>query len=209
VINGESKFSYSNGARTHHYTYNNGEFVEVETKPDIDNIHKGNGLLDIFMNPVQIITASSSNAELACAKAFSSPRTNGYNPVIAINYPIYYIGRLSENAVDCNTILIDSGQLNHPLLQEIRNAAPIQMDESGYTYRGETTEEKYCIMQIFGNPMNPGNSVLYIRANDPSYFQKNLFTRQPILPTYASGYHPYWNNDALIFTKNGYTCLCD
>lgn len=205
VINGESKFSYNNSTRIHHYVHNDGEFVEADTKPQIANIHKGNGLLDIFLKPVQIITASSSDAEMACARAFSSPRTNGYIPVISINYPIHSIERLVQKNVDCNIILIDSGQVNHPHLQEIRKTAPVQMDESGYIYRGKNAEEKYCIMQIFDNPMGPGSSILYIRANDPSYLQKNLFTRQPILPTYASGQHPYWNNDALIYTLKGYT----
>lgn len=209
VINGENKFSYNNSPRAHHFIQNDGGFVEVETKPEIENIHKGNGLLDIFLKPVQIITASDSDVEMACAKVFSSPKTNGYNPVISINYPICSIECLVEKTVDCNMILIDSGQVHHPILQEIRKVAPIQMDERGYTYRNKTIQERYCIMQIFKNPLSVENSVLYIRANDPSFLKKNLFTRQPVVPIYASGYHPYWNNDALIYTGKGYHCVVE
>lgn len=209
VINEEGKFSYINGSRTHHYVYDDGKFVEVDTKPRIKNIHKGNGLLDIFLKPVQIITASSSEAEMACAKAFSSPRTNGNISVISINYPIYSIERLVETTIDCNIILIDSGQVDHPILQDLRKAAPLQMDKEGYIYKGEKVQGKYCIMQIIEGIPSPATSVLYIRANDPSYLQKNLFTRQPILPIYASGRHPYWNNDALVFTSNGYLLISE
>ena len=106
--------------------------------------------------------------------------------------------------MSCNIILIDCGHENDNYLQEIRRAAPIQMDDSGYTYAGDTVQGEYCIMQVIKNPFVSETSILYIRANNPAFLQKNLFTRQPILPTYASGYHPYWNNDALIFTSKGY-----
>ena len=205
VINRTYKFSYNFGARTHHYVYKDGGFVEVEAKPTVVNIHKGNGLLDIFLKPVQIITASSNDVEAACAKAFSSPKTNGYNPVISIHYPVHSLEYLVEKSMNHNVILIDSREEHNDILQKIREAAPIWTDEKGYTYRGKNIQEKYCIMQIFKNPLNPVNSILYITSNDSALFKKNLFTRSPIISTYASGYHPYWNNDALLFTQCGFS----
>ena len=204
VINKDNVFSYNNGSRTHHYICNDGKFIEVKTKPQIKSIQKGNGLLDVFLKPVRIIATSSHEAVIACAKAFSSPRTNAYNPKIDINYPICSIESIIDPTMSCNIILIDCGHENDNYLQEIRRAAPIQMDDSGYTYAGDTVQGEYCIMQVIKNPFVSETSILYIRANNPAFLQKNLFTRQPILPTYASGYHPYWNNDALIFTSKGY-----
>ena len=34
---------------------------------------------------------------------------------------------------------------------------------------------------------------------------KNFFTRKLIIPTYASGYHPYLNNMALIMNDRQYS----
>lgn len=59
-------------------------------------------------------------------------------------------------------------------------------------------------MQIMPNPHNPEYSVLYINTNNKELYCKNLFTRNLILPTYANGYHPYLNCEALIFSEGKY-----
>lgn len=205
VINGEVRFSYTDGSPLHHYIQKDNTFVEVESKPQISNIHKGNGLLDIYLKPVRIITTTSNEAEIACAKAFSSPRTNCIVPVLAIKYPIFPLETLEECCrTDSNIIIIDCGQDANALLEVIRKSAPIQMDESGYTYKGERVVGEYCIMQIFNSPQDSNHSILYVRTNNPSLLRKNILTRQPVFPIYASGYHEYWNNDAVIFFDKKY-----
>ena len=81
---------------------------------------------------------------------------------------------------------------------------PIKMDKEGYIYKGIRYEGSYCIMQIFENPYAPGSSLLYIQASDSRQLRRNLFTRQALLPSYVYGLHPYWNNEALIYSNGKY-----
>ena len=62
----------------------------------------------------------------------------------------------------------------------------------------------YVIMQIVENPCNSDMSVLYINTNNINLLSKHFFCRKMILPTYNNGFHPFLNNEALIFDGKRY-----
>ncbi|HBT64477.1 MAG TPA: hypothetical protein DEB10_07450 [Ruminococcaceae bacterium] len=78
------------------------------------------------------------------------------------------------------------------------------MDKSGFIYKNKRFNNEYVVMQVIPNPHDMDQSILYINSNQPRLFRQNLFTRKTILPSYANGLHPYWNNEALIFMNNKY-----
>ena len=73
------------------------------------------------------------------------------------------------------------------------------MNEQGYTYLGQEYDGNYVIMQIIENPYNNNMSIMYVNTNNIKLIKKHIFCRQMILPTYNNGFHPFLNNEALIF----------
>ena len=63
----------------------------------------------------------------------------------------------------------------------------------------DTITRKIIASSRFLKTHGIGRSVLLICANDRTLFRRNFFTRKVIIPTYANGYHKYWNADALIY----------
>lgn len=198
TINGKHHFHYHNGhPGVVHFVRKGRVLVEADTPPAFEKKHKGNGLLDVYLDKLCVVTLSKVGEILECAKVFSEPKTNSVNPKLDVHYPII---SAHEMRLGCSKIIIDCGEeCENKEIRAIRSGAPIQLDNDGYIYKGERIEGKCCIMQIFADPNDPEHNILYIGTNELSLLKANLFTRYPTLPAYASGYHPFWNNDALIF----------
>ena len=78
------------------------------------------------------------------------------------------------------------------------------MNKDGFEYKGVFVNGKYCIMQILENPWDYKSSILYVNTNSIGMYNKNLFSRKFIIPSYGSGFHPYLNGVALLFDGKKY-----
>lgn len=144
-------------------------------------------------------------------KKRSAPETNAIANILNVKYPIITDNLFDKDttfASDSNIVFIDNNcGSNHS--EQIKKLCKIKTDENGYSYKGYRYNGDYCIMQIIPNPKNEKHSVLYINTNNVNLFNRNLFTRKVIIPTYANGYNPFWNNDALIFDGKDYFRIFD
>ena len=167
------------------------------------NMYQGYGLLDVYLDPLTVITPDECGQETATvANAYSEPMCNGFIPKIYVSYPILSFSQIESNEQErCSRsmVVIDDFSAGGAFIEKLREEAPIKARKSGWSYGGHDHEENYCIQQIFENPWNRERSVLLICTNDRTLFLRNFFTRKVIVPTYANGYHKYWNADALIY----------
>lgn len=210
IFNNCTIFEYRNlDNNTLHFVKKNHGFKELNSYESIKDMHKGNGLLDVYLDPLRIISCVEGDENIdKTVNAFSEPYTNGFESKIYIKYPIYSIDETynKEEVRLNNSLVVVDNNVNHTLLETIRAKNLIQTDSNGYEYNGERVEGSYCIMQIVPNPWNDEKNILYINTNDISLYKKNVFTRKVIMPTYINGFHPFWNNDALIYDgKKFYT----
>lgn len=167
-------------------------------------IFKGNGCLDVFLNPVRIINYLPENpAYSKAAKRFSSPKNMGFYSETQIQYPIYtpeYLDKRADEILPNNGLIVFSDSAcQSDILQKIRENSVIRSDAGGFRYLDTYYRQPYCILQILENPWNPHMSILTISCNSAPLLDQNLFTRSVILPNYNSGYHPYLNAVALLY----------
>lgn len=216
TINGESVFLCKNSADPELHFIKHSDtakdcFQRTYNYTPIQDLHKGYGLLDVYLDPLSIvIPQNSSDCIQSTAIAYSQPYCNGIIPKIYIQYPIVDYTELN-NAVDNaerSYVLIDDGS-DHPLLCDIRKNAKISCSASGWEYNGSVHHGKYCVQQIVNSPWNPSKNIHLISYNDDTMLKKNLFTRKLVIPSYSSGRHKYLNNDALIFDEAGYHGVLD
>jgi len=185
-------------------------FAQIDQKPELQDMHKGNGLLDVYLDPLSIVVPDNCNEEVKrIAKIYSEPQCNGFIPRIYVQYPIISYTKALE-VKNCNNrsfVVIDDGS-DHPLLSKIREKAAIRTNNEGWCYKGISRKEQYCVHQIVNSPWDPSKNVHLISCNSLAALRKNMFTRRVVIPTYANGRHTYLNNDALIFNGRYYG-ICD
>lgn len=186
-----------------------------DTKPTLPTMYKGTGLIDVYLNPVRVINCKCGNEYFEkAAMSFKKPTTSTYEPSSA-EYPVYSI---NDDILHCGDFLkdnsfvvldsLDYAEENY-FLDTVKNNLHLICDKDGYEYLDNWYGCEYCIMQITENPWNREKSVLYICTNNETLFRKNLFVRQLILPSYVSGFHPYLNVVALIYTNGKYHTISD
>ena len=166
--------------------------------------YKGTGLLDVYFSPLRIINCDFKDDILSeLSDKFAHPKTNTAYPYVYVDYPIKTIDDIS-NYTEYSLIIVDNNCHSNENLNSIRSQLPIQMDNKGYSYNTNNAKCKYCIMQVIANPQKKDRSILYINTNDKKLYDKNLFTRQLLIPTYGNGYHPFLNGVALMFDGKKY-----
>lgn len=156
--------------------------------------------MSVYLDPLQIVLISQNKILQKTADNFSKPVTNGFDPHIFVNYPIVSPNEIND---DCSLIVIDNN-IDSPFYDNLRNSCFIKTFNNGYEYLGEKVSSEYCIMQIIPNENNQEKSILYINCNNIDLLSKNFFTRRVVIPSYANGYHEFWNNEALIFDGKNY-----
>lgn len=167
--------------------------------------YKGNGLLDVYMDPLCILCCDAGNEVMAkTAAAFSEPATNGFDPKVHVKYPIITLDTITENVFYDHSLIVIDSNIKSNFLDRIRENGSVITDEMGYEYHGERYQGAYSVMQIVQNPWNPKYHIVYINTNDSKLFSKNLFTRTVCLPAYINGRHPYLNQNILIWDEMGY-----
>jgi hypothetical protein len=176
-------------------------YILVDEKPPKVLSRKGMGLLDVYLGPMRIIADTTMKDIADVADAFSHPSSNGFDPVVYVDYPIYETSEIKSLMMAKNLIIIDNHSESDYLI-EIRKHMKIVTTKDGYEYLGVKQKGSYCCMQVVANPYDTQKSILYINCNDVRLFKKNLFTRKVVIPSYANGIHPFWNNEALVYSNN-------
>lgn len=59
-------------------------------------------------------------------------------------------------------------------------------------------------MQVVENPYYHDLSMLVISTNEEALINKVFFLRRFVMPYQMNGFHPFLNNEALIFDDSGY-----
>lgn len=178
------------------------DLFNIVNKPTLCDYRKGTGILDVYLKPMVVITTDFNCADMV-APQFSKPISNGYNKEIFVSYPIYSFNEIDALPSNKSVVIIDNNTKSEKL-NNIRQLCPIQMDDLGYYYKDQFCKGDYCVMQVFAHPENNEYTILYINTNNIDLYKKNFFTRKLILPSYMNGYHPYLNNEALIFDGKQY-----
>lgn len=215
-VNGKAAFVFENPAAERiHFTQESnvqsGAFRPIENYMPIADMHKGSGLLDVYLDPLSIVMpADGADCIKKTAAAYAEPNCNGFLSRVYVKYPIvsYEEWACTADLAERSYVIIDDGS-PHPLLEQIRQNTKVAVDRAGWTYNGAAHPGKCCVQQIVGSPWNPARNIHLIRCNDPAMLQKNLFTRKLVIPTYVSGRHRFLNNDALIFDECGYHGILD
>ena len=207
-------FSFENYNSDTVVLVNNGNQYKLsDTYEPITDLHKGNGLLDVYLDPLAICVPTGAAPEGIIYKSavkFSNPITNGYDPKVYVSYPVVTTDSIqSAGYLDKKSMIVFDDLSDDPILNTIRQNAKISVDTKGYEYNGNRFDTNYCIMQIVKNPWNPNRNIVLVSSNPQTTLSKNFFIRNVVLPTYIHDYHPYWNNDALIFTGKEYTRILE
>ena len=184
-----------------YFTLKDKVFHITEKLEPMKNKYKGFGLLDIYLRPARVILASDNEYMKKAAEALSSPKAYTYSNTIDIKLPILALDAFHKNADMLDFIVIDN---NADKLSHLRSMMLIKTNEGGFAYLDNEYKGDYLVMQIIANPVNPEKSILYINSNKAVLYSMNMFTRKILMPPYFSKYHPYLNNDALIFFNKHY-----
>lgn len=190
-----------------HHKKKKGFYIADKINKNIAYYH-GTGLLDVYLSQLRIVNAVPDDKSVCrVASVFSTPQTNTRIESNVI-YPVITINDIDKNT-DASLIIVDNNSVSNNKLDLIRCKAPIKMDDRGYEYMNQRYEGKYCIAQIFESPWCFDKSIVYINANDNNLYEKNVFTRKLMLPSYSSGFHPFLNGVALVFDGDKYNVLND
>ncbi len=167
--------------------------------------YKGTGLIDVYLDPLKFISCVNGNVDVDSAvEVLSHPIYNTSGSGCAVNYPILSVDELPLNTYDSfftqsSFVILDTNSEENAFINSVRKRLFVEMNEQGYTYLGQEYDGDYVIMQIIENPYNNNMSIMYVNTNNIKLIKKHIFCRQMILPTYNNGFHPFLNNEALIF----------
>ena len=191
-----------------HFRYNSHGFHPIPFPSADVEPSKGNGLLDVYMEPMKIFVPKGASAPvLAAANAFARPQTNGLMSEVAVWYSIAQRPQAGDSVDLSACSMIAVGRDDSPFYRMLEENAPIRMDEGGFWYAGRFYPGRFCVMQLVRSPWNYSKRVLYVAWNDEALLRRNLFTRCMTLPSYLGGRHPYLGGAALIFDGKSYSAV--
>ena len=73
----------------------------------------------------------------------------------------------------------------------------------GFIYKQEKYLGDYVYMQFISQ--QPDNkAMLAIITNNEKLLNKHILLRKVVIPSYYSGFHPYWNQNGLLYYNNKY-----
>ncbi|MBB5194870.1 hypothetical protein [Anaerocolumna cellulosilytica] len=172
---------------------------------------KGLGILDVFTAPLKIyIPENHSRIVFDTAEKFSSPLTYGVINKFDIKYPIDSIKNYDASQCKNHNMVFIAVNNN---IQDIEQyfgtnmRIPIKTYSDYFQYKDRKYFEDYCILQIIANPDDNERSILFIHANNEKLLQRNLLTRNVIIPFMFNGFHSYYHNEAVVMYKNKYYAI--
>lgn len=168
------------------------------------DLRKGNGLLDVYLGPLRIVLPDDAGPHLQrAASALASPFTNGGHGVIHAKYPIFAASAAPGQILHHNLIFFDVCGSNS-YVRRFQNRLPITCTPAGYAYKEVKYDGPYVVMQVVENPYYHDLSMLVISTNEEALINKVFFLRRFVMPYQMNGFHPFLNNEALIFDDSGY-----
>lgn len=166
----------------------------IKDIPFINSI-KGNGLLDVYMDSMIVLTDDNPSEKMKkCAETLSHPKTYGFYEELYVDYPVLNFKNINDNVnkiILCNDF---DKILSYGLVPTIK------FDKEGFFKNGIYNKGPYLIMQAFKDKNN--KTILLISTNDENLYMRNIFTKKIIIPTTIHGKHKYLNRDFLIFYNN-------
>ncbi len=170
--------------------------------------YKGTGLVDVYLDPLKFINCVYEEEYSTAIDKFMTPSYNTSGGGCSVFYPLFSECEMDEKPdlffSQNSFVVVNTNSEKSSFVKTIKNGLFIKMNAEGYSYLGKTYVGNYIIMQIIENPYNKNMSILYVNTNNPKLFSKNVFCRKIVLPTYNNGFHPYLNNEALIFDGEKY-----
>lgn len=178
---------------------------EITGEENIPDYRKGTGLLDVYMNSLRMVVADNASEEIQMiAEHFAHPYSNGYDPKVYVDYPIYKESEVPDHIFSHNLILFDNNYSNS-YVRRFQDKLAVKYDESGYEYQGNRYDGDYVILQVIPNPYDVRLSMLVVSTNNEKLLKKHILVRKVIIPTYINDIHKYWNNEILIFDGKHYS----
>ena len=203
-INNKYVISLVNKTKTHNIIFKNNRIMSanpfiIESKA----IFWGAGIIDVYLDSLCIINCDPKSDHVSYAiKNLKCPMMNTTVPRIRIEYPEYYF---NDNFCKSNNlIIVDNNSNINQINKKVRDACIIKTNGSFFELNGRKYYGNYCVMQIITNPWCMAYSLLYVNTNNEELYNKFLFTRRMILPTYLFGKSPLLNTIALVYYKNNY-----
>ncbi len=184
-------------------------FQKINSWNCVDEVHlsdctKGTGMLDVYCGSARIIIDNKSSENmLKAAEQLSRPSSNGMNPEIDVEYPIYACDDVPDDIYDHNIIFLHNiVNCRNNVFKSTYKHMKIKYDNNGFTYKGARYDGDYVYMQIIPRKDATNKSILLILTNNDDLFVKSILLRKVVIPSYYSGLHPYWNKQGLIYYKN-------
>ena len=165
---------------------------------------KGMGILDVFLHGLKIVVPSlyASEAENAAvsriANNLSSPKIDGWDPEIDIQYPIITVDQYDE--LDKTKSYIYICNYKSSLLNAISHEKKIIFSEDCFEYGNVRYQKDYCIMFISSEGEQ---DKLFIVYNNAKILKRHIYLRKFVLPHYRSG-KSILNNELVIFDGKKY-----
>ena len=202
-ING-AVFSFENHVVTSViFRRKNRKWTVADREPAV-NLRKGTGLLDVYMTPMRIILPDSCPEPLRiAADHLAHPWTNGVDPRVYVDYPVYSASQAPKHCLEYGLILLDVNHSND-YIRMLRGFLLADYSAEGYCWQGTWHTGGYLLFQVIPNPYDRTRSILVISTNALPLLGKCLFLRRVILPYYYNGRHPFWNNQLLLFDGKEY-----
>ena len=180
---------------------------QIYDREEAVDYRKGTGLLDVYLDSLRIILPEAADDFFHnIAAHFAHPYTNGFDPKVYVDYPIYTESTVPNHIFGYNLILLDDNYSN-PYAARLKEKLTVRYDEAGYEYQGVRYDGDYVIMQSLPNPYDCRRSVLLVSANSRKLSRRHILLRKVIIPYYTNGLHELWNNEALIFDGKNYSCI--
>lgn len=202
-------------ATEYSFVFENGVYKEFHGEIPGCKKYKGTGLIDVYLDPLKLINCIPCN-EISknTVEVLSHPVYNTSGGGCSVNYQIISAEELSYDIRDpffsqSSFVILDVNSKGNAFVDSVRRDQFIKMNEYGYTYLGNEFEGDYVVMQILSNPCNNDMSILYVNTNNVNLLSKHFFCRKMILPTYNNGFHPFLNNEALIFDGKRYLAILE
>lgn len=184
--------------------------LNFNSKNEVINKWLGMGILDIYLEPLTIIIPSYyANKELEneinhIANVLSSPKTQGHNDKLYVNYSIIQENKLDKITRNKGNMIIIGCRDNISFLKSFIPHSDMEFDETGFKYKDFEHKGDFCFLYISNTIENPSERNLILYFSSIKIMKKFIFFRKFIISSYSNGIHPYLNNQILIFTGDNY-----
>lgn len=168
----------------------------------------GMGIMDIYMDRFQVLLPLNVNSFEkvtleAVANAFANPITKTWSPNVHVKYLKYYYDYLNLSDLNINSIVLIPTCINKEIISELNDSVGFEFNEKGYKVSQNFKEEKFVLVSICRQKLNPTQKLLFIYYNDIELLKKSIFSRSIILGSYVNGVSKYFNKDIILYTRTG------